>query len=92
MVEKKNLRIVYMGTPDFAVEALRCLVEGGYNVVGVITMPDKPAGRGIRRAAGGAGGGKHGGSRSLRLSGGHRRLSAPDWKDGDGDEGENLLV
>ena len=35
-----------MGTPDFAVEALRCLVEGGYNVVGVITMPDKPAGRG----------------------------------------------
>ena len=46
MVEKKNLRIVYMGTPDFAVEALCCLVEGGYNVVGVITMPDKPAGRG----------------------------------------------
>lgn len=35
-----------MGTPDFAVEALQCLVEGGYNVVGVITMPDKPAGRG----------------------------------------------
>ena len=33
-------------TPDFAVEALRQLVEGGYNVVGVITMPDKPAGRG----------------------------------------------
>lgn len=45
-MEKKDLRIVYMGTPDFAVEALRCLVEGGYNVVGVITMPDKPAGRG----------------------------------------------
>lgn len=35
-----------MGTPEFAVEPLRCLVEGGYNVVGVITMPDKPAGRG----------------------------------------------
>ena len=35
-----------MGTPDFAVEALRQLVEGGYNVVGVITMPDKPTGRG----------------------------------------------
>ena len=35
-----------MGTPDFAVEAPRQLVEGGYNVVGVITMPDKPAGRG----------------------------------------------
>ena len=43
---KDSLRIVYMGTPDFAVESLRCLVEGGYNVVGVITMPDKPAGRG----------------------------------------------
>lgn len=34
-----------MGTPDFAVEPLRCLVEGGYNVVGVVTMPDKPIGR-----------------------------------------------
>jgi len=45
-MEKKDLRIVYMGTPDFAVESLRCLVEGGYHVVGVITMPDKPAGRG----------------------------------------------
>lgn len=43
---REALRIVYMGTPDFAVEALRCLVDGGYNVVGVITMPDKPAGRG----------------------------------------------
>lgn len=44
-MEKKDLRIVYMGTPDFAVESLKCLVEGGYNVVGVITMPDKPVGR-----------------------------------------------
>lgn len=35
-----------MGTPDFAVESLRILVENKYNVVGVITMPDKPAGRG----------------------------------------------
>lgn len=43
---KEELRIVYMGTPDFAVESLRRLVEGGYNVAGVITMPDKPAGRG----------------------------------------------
>ena len=34
-----------MGTPDFAVESLRALVEGGYNVVAVITMPDKPMGR-----------------------------------------------
>ena len=47
-MKKEDLRIVYMGTPDFAVESLRCLVEGGYNVVGVITMPDKPAGRGHR--------------------------------------------
>lgn len=45
-MDKSELKIVYMGTPDFAVEPLRCLVEGGYNVVGVITMPDKPAGRG----------------------------------------------
>lgn len=44
-MEKQDLRIVYMGTPDFAVEPLRKLVEGGYNVVGVITMPDKPIGR-----------------------------------------------
>ena len=42
---KENLRIIYMGTPDFAVESLRALVEGGYNVVAVVTMPDKPIGR-----------------------------------------------
>jgi methionyl-tRNA formyltransferase len=40
------MRIVFMGTPDFAVESLRALVEGGKNVVAVITAPDKPAGRG----------------------------------------------
>ena len=45
-MKKEDLRIVYMGTPDFAVETLRMLVERGYNVVAVITMPDKPAGRG----------------------------------------------
>lgn len=44
-MKKEDLRIVYMGTPDFAVESLRRLVEGEYNVVGVITMPDKPVGR-----------------------------------------------
>ena len=44
-MEKKDLRIVYMGTPEFAVESLRRLVEDGYNIVGVITMPDKPIGR-----------------------------------------------
>jgi methionyl-tRNA formyltransferase len=51
MKTKETLRIVYMGTPDFAVESLRALVEGGYNVVGVITMPDKPAGRGYKLQA-----------------------------------------
>lgn len=37
-----------MGTPDFAVEPLRRLIEGGYNVVAVVTMPDKPSGRGLK--------------------------------------------
>lgn len=43
---KKDLRIVYMGTPDFAVAPLRRLIENDFNVVGVITVADKPAGRG----------------------------------------------
>jgi len=42
----KDIRIVYMGTPDFAVAPLKSLVEAGYNIVGVVTVPDKPAGRG----------------------------------------------
>ena len=44
-MDKKDIRIVFMGTPEFAVESLRALVEGGYNVVGVVTQPDKPVGR-----------------------------------------------
>lgn len=44
-MNKESLRIVYMGTPDFAVASLKALVDGGYNVVGVVTMPDKPVGR-----------------------------------------------
>ena len=40
------MRIVYLGTPDFAVAGLEALIEHGYNVVAVVTMPDKPAGRG----------------------------------------------
>ena len=48
MISKDDLRIVFFGTPDFAVESLRRLVEGGYNIVGVVTMPDKIAGRGHR--------------------------------------------
>ena len=46
MMDAKKLRIVFMGTPEFAVTSLRALVEGGYNVVAVVTTPDKPAGRG----------------------------------------------
>ncbi|MEB2785938.1 methionyl-tRNA formyltransferase [Algoriphagus persicinus] len=42
----KHLRIVYMGTPEFAVPALQLLVENGWNIVGVITAADKPKGRG----------------------------------------------
>ncbi len=45
-MDKKDLRIVFLGTPDFAVESLRRIVDDGFNVVGVVTMPDKPAGRG----------------------------------------------
>jgi len=45
---KEDLRIIFMGTPEFAVESLKELVENKYNVVGVITMPDKPAGRGYK--------------------------------------------
>ena len=45
---KQDLRIVFMGTPEFAVASLDALVGGGYNVVGVVTMPDKPAGRGYK--------------------------------------------
>src|SRR5690554_6679418 len=43
---KKDLRIIYMGTPEFAVPALDLLVANGWNVVAVITAPDKPRGRG----------------------------------------------
>ena len=45
MLNKKEFKIVFMGTPDFAVESLRALTDGGYSVVGVVTTPDKPAGR-----------------------------------------------
>ena len=45
-MDKKDLRIVFLGTPEFAVESLEAILAGGYNVVGVVTMPDKPAGRG----------------------------------------------
>ena len=41
-----TLRIIFMGTPDFAVPSLDILLQNNYNVVGVVTAPDKPAGRG----------------------------------------------
>ena len=44
-MKKEELRIVFMGTPEFAVGTLQRLVEGGYNVVAVVTQPDKPVGR-----------------------------------------------
>ena len=44
----KDLRIVFMGTPEFAVASLHALLQAGCNIVGVITAPDKPAGRGMK--------------------------------------------
>jgi methionyl-tRNA formyltransferase len=51
MTKNRDLRIVFMGTPDFAVATLKALVENHYNVVGVITAPDRPAGRGQKLTA-----------------------------------------
>lgn len=48
MTPGQQLRIVYMGTPDFAVAPLQRLHESDYNIVAVVTMPDKPAGRGLK--------------------------------------------
>jgi methionyl-tRNA formyltransferase len=46
-----KLKIVFMGTPNFAVESLKTLIESGHNIVGVVTAPDKPAGRGHKLEA-----------------------------------------
>lgn len=51
MTTKRDLRIVFMGTPDFAVATLKALIEHNYKVVGVITAPDRPAGRGQKLRA-----------------------------------------
>ncbi len=48
MNDFQSLRIVFMGTPEFAVASLDALVKAGCNVVGVVTAPDKPAGRGMK--------------------------------------------
>jgi methionyl-tRNA formyltransferase len=49
MKDLQSLRIIFMGTPEFAVASLDALVKAGCNIVGVITAPDKPAGRGMQR-------------------------------------------
>ncbi|MFY7965025.1 MAG: methionyl-tRNA formyltransferase [Chitinophagaceae bacterium] len=48
MIDYKRLRIVFLGTPDFAVASLDALAKAGCSIVGVITAPDKPAGRGMQ--------------------------------------------
>ncbi|MEQ1798004.1 MAG: methionyl-tRNA formyltransferase [Lacibacter sp.] len=48
MEKNQLLRIIFMGTPEFAVASLDALVNAGYNIVGVVTAPDKPAGRGMK--------------------------------------------
>lgn len=48
MAENKRLKIVFMGTPEFAVPTLSALMTSGYDIVGVVTAPDKPAGRGMK--------------------------------------------
>lgn len=45
------MRVVFMGTPDFAAESLRAVLDAGYEVAGVFTQPDKPKGRGMKLAA-----------------------------------------
>jgi methionyl-tRNA formyltransferase len=45
-MSSNDFRIVFMGTPEFAVTSLKALIESGFNVVSVVTAPDKPAGRG----------------------------------------------
>lgn len=47
-MEKNNLRIVFFGTPEFAVASLKKLVDEGFDIAAVVTMPDKVAGRGHR--------------------------------------------
>ncbi len=49
--EENMLNILFMGTPDFAQESLKCLVEEKYNIIGVVTNPDRPKGRGMKMIA-----------------------------------------
>ena len=45
------MRVLFMGTPDFAEESLKSLVEANYDIIGVVTNPDKPKGRGMKMVA-----------------------------------------
>lgn len=47
-MDAKDIKIVFLGTPEFAVASLKALIDAGLNVVGVVTAPDKPAGRGMK--------------------------------------------
>ena len=49
-MNKQDARIVFMGTPEFAVPSLEALLDAGWNVVGAITQPDRPVGRGHKLA------------------------------------------
>ncbi|MFT3705086.1 MAG: methionyl-tRNA formyltransferase [Agriterribacter sp.] len=48
ITERKDLRIVFMGTPEFATASLDALIKAGFNIAGVVTAPDKPSGRGLK--------------------------------------------
>ena len=50
-MQRENIKVVFMGTPDFAEESLRELYEAGFNIIGVLTNPDKPSGRGMKLKA-----------------------------------------
>ena len=50
-MQREDIRVVFMGTPEFAQESLKELYEAGFNIVGVYTNPDKPSGRGMKLKA-----------------------------------------
>ena len=98
-MSSNDFRIVFMGTPEFAVASLKSLIESGFNVVAVVTAPDKPAGRGqklqesdVKQYAkylnrhGRQGGRTHAGRTDLRV-GGYLRAGARAGRAHDGDEG-----
>ena len=47
-MKKEDIKIVFMGTPEFAVSSLDILIKEGYNIPAVVTVPDKPKGRGLK--------------------------------------------